>query len=804
MARELTQPRRRPPARAPPPIRADRAPSTDAGRSAVRFVEPRVVPIEKATDLGSVQVLKHGNLYLLTDPFGDIHPDSRGLGPLPLRHAAAVVLRRSAIGGARPVAAPGLDGRQLPRLDPADEPERRPQPGRQDAADGQELVGRTLGIARDRLIGGDGAARSGSGSSTTPSTTRRSRSSSSSARDDADIFEVRGYPRPTRGTLLPIAVDADAGDVPLRRPRRPPPLDPRRLLRAGDAFGPIDGRSDDQVLSGGAVRFRWDAGRSAPGDRARAALDASGPATGRRRRRAAHGRRGRPPADGDAAATLFPEPPRIAGGRGRRRPTTPGTRSTTAIADRPRAVQPDAQPRARRPAPADQRRPRPGPALRRGRRAVVRDAVRPGRDHHRRSRRCAFRPQIAVETLDVLARLPGDRGRRLARRRARQDPPRAADRRDGRRRRAAAHAVLRLGRLDAALADPARRDLRLDRRPGARRPPLAERAGRARLDRPVRRPRRRRLRRVRAALDARACSTRAGRTPATRSATGTAAMADAADRARRGPGLRLRREAPDRRPRRGSAARTTLAARLRSRGRASSGAASRTRSGSRTSATTRWPSTARSGQADAIGSNAGPVPLVRDRRRRPAPATSPTGCWARRCSRAGGSGRTPPTSPATTRSATTPGRSGRTTRRSIAAGLKRYGFARGGEPARRPRVRGRPALRRTFRLPELFCGFDRDHCAACRCRTRSPARRRRGRPARRSCSSRRCSACGRTPTGASWSCAARTCPTGSARCTLTNLRVGDASVDLLFHRWRGTTSAEVLRKVGDVSVTIRL
>ena len=40
--------------------------------------------------------------------------------------------------------------------------------------------------------------------------------------------------------------------------------------------------------------------------------------------------------------------------------------------------------------------------------------------------------------------------------------------------------------------------------------------------------------------------------------------------------------------------------------------------------------------------------------------------------------------------------------------------------------------------------------------------------------------------------------------TLTNLRVGDASVDLLFHRWRGTTSAEVLRKVGDVAVTIRL
>ena len=47
-------------------------------------------------------------------------------------------------------------------------------------------------------------------------------------------------------------------------------------------------------------------------------------------------------------------------------------------------------------------------------------------------------------------------------------------------------------------------------------------------------------------------------------------------------------------------------------------------------------------------------------------------------------------------------------------------------------------------------------------------------------------------------------PDWLGKVTVTNLRIGDASVDLLFHRWRGTTSAEVLRKVGDVSVTIRL
>jgi hypothetical protein len=51
-----------------------------AAPGGVAFVDPLTIPIQKATDLGMVQVLKHGNLYLLTDPFGDIHPDSRGLG----------------------------------------------------------------------------------------------------------------------------------------------------------------------------------------------------------------------------------------------------------------------------------------------------------------------------------------------------------------------------------------------------------------------------------------------------------------------------------------------------------------------------------------------------------------------------------------------------------------------------------------------------------------------------------------------------------------------------------------------------
>jgi hypothetical protein len=47
-------------------------------------------------------------------------------------------------------------------------------------------------------------------------------------------------------------------------------------------------------------------------------------------------------------------------------------------------------------------------------------------------------------------------------------------------------------------------------------------------------------------------------------------------------------------------------------------------------------------------------------------------------------------------------------------------------------------------------------------------------------------------------------PSWLGKVTITNLRVGSAEVDLLFHRWRGATSAEVLRKNGDLEVTIRI
>ena len=296
--------------------------------------------------------------------------------------------------------------------------------------------------------------------------------------DGADIFEVRGYPRPERGRLLPVAVadrritfrydgldevqrlthlafseswqDARAGR---RDPARELPTPGPRCACAGPS--------------------RWDPARSA------SCLDDLADAPGPRRRPSAT--RPRPRRGGG------PLPRPAAGSR--------GTRATAAYhaweqrhdqgRQRPRAVQPRRQAVGLATCACSSTT---GP----GRPSATSPPACPG------SRRCsggtrssrafqalAFRPQLAVETLEVLAAYQATEIDDLARRRAGQDPARAADRRDGRRRRAAAHALLRLGRLDAAVADPARRDVRLDRRPRPRRPAVAERAGRARLDRPT-------------------------------------------------------------------------------------------------------------------------------------------------------------------------------------------------------------------------------------------------------------------------------------------------------------------------------
>src|SRR5436190_3307385 len=243
-------------AKAEPATRRPQTGSRGASPSGVAFVEPRLVPIQQATDLGSVQVLKHGNLYLLTDPFGDIHPDSRGLG-LYLSDTRILSCCSLRVGGTRPVLLQGSMGANYRGSIQLTNPSADRDPSAKIDPERHSPAGRTLGISRDRLIGVDGMEE-------------RLRIVNHADRelgvpvdlelgtDDADIFEVRGYPRPERGPQLPIALADD------RATFRYDGLDARRrathlaFSEPAQSFGPIDAGSDDQVQSGGSVRFHWD------------------------------------------------------------------------------------------------------------------------------------------------------------------------------------------------------------------------------------------------------------------------------------------------------------------------------------------------------------------------------------------------------------------------------------------------------------------------------------------------------------------------------------------------------------------
>jgi glycogen debranching enzyme len=229
----------------------------DAPIEGVRFVEPRPASIAKATDLGSIQVLKHSNTYLLSDPFGDIHPDSRGMGLYldDSRLLSCSVLR---IGGLRPVllqaSAGGNYRGTIQMTNPAisRNPDDKVHPE-------HDLATQKLGITRDRVLSG--------------ALEERVRIVNFSERDEpvvlslelgfdaADIFEVRGYPRQGRGTLLPIAVDEPAGRIAFRYAG----LD-GRLYQTNLAFsepGKLEVITDDAAAPG-SVRMHW-AWRLPPG-----------------------------------------------------------------------------------------------------------------------------------------------------------------------------------------------------------------------------------------------------------------------------------------------------------------------------------------------------------------------------------------------------------------------------------------------------------------------------------------------------------------------------------------------------------
>jgi glycogen debranching enzyme len=181
-------------------------PAPPAGPEAIRFLEPVVRPIVKATDLGSVQVLKQGNLFLLTDPFGDVHPDTRGLGLYEgdTRRLSCSILR---INGQRPVLLQASAGGNYtgsihltnPRLErnPADKV--RPE---------DALASQKLGIGRHRLLTGS-VLQERVQVVNYAEERREVELELELAADAADIFEVRGWTRAARGSHLPIATRPD-------------------------------------------------------------------------------------------------------------------------------------------------------------------------------------------------------------------------------------------------------------------------------------------------------------------------------------------------------------------------------------------------------------------------------------------------------------------------------------------------------------------------------------------------------------------------------------------------------------------
>ena len=139
----------------------------------------------------------------------------------------------------------------------------------------------------------------------------------------------------------------------------------------------------------------------------------------------------------------------------------------------------------------------------------------------------------------------------------------------------------------------------------------------------------------------------------------------------------------------------------------------------------------------------------------------------------------------------------------IAAGFKRYGRHEEANRLVGRDLRGRPALRRTSACRSCSAASTAT-TRRCRSRTRSPARRRPGPPAPSFLFIETMLGLRPHADRHELELERPELPDWLQKVTVTNLRVGDGAVDLLFHRWRGGTSAEVLRKSRDLDVTIRM
>jgi glycogen debranching enzyme len=174
-------------------------------RTRTRTIPPPTPTIVPATDLGNVEVAKHGNLYYLTDQRGDVRIDGRGLGlyELDTRVLSTSMFR---LNGAPltllrgPYLRDGVDTIQLTN------PELRRNPNDKRAF-GSSLAKREVSVTRTRRL--DGELREEVAIVNYSATTEALDLELGLGVDMADIFEVRGYHRTARGALLPIELGSD-------------------------------------------------------------------------------------------------------------------------------------------------------------------------------------------------------------------------------------------------------------------------------------------------------------------------------------------------------------------------------------------------------------------------------------------------------------------------------------------------------------------------------------------------------------------------------------------------------------------
>ncbi|MBA3307532.1 MAG: amylo-alpha-1,6-glucosidase [Chloroflexi bacterium] len=167
---------------------------------------PGIAAVARATDLTGVLVLKHDSLFLLTDSFGDVHPDSRGLG-LYAGDTRVLSHYELRINGARPVVLRAGSAASYGSTIQLTNPDFLRDPG--DKVDPEVVLRRqSLGVVRERLVSEGFGERIRIDNFTTHP--ERCSLTLRMDADFADIFEVRGVIRPERGRRTADTAQGDS------------------------------------------------------------------------------------------------------------------------------------------------------------------------------------------------------------------------------------------------------------------------------------------------------------------------------------------------------------------------------------------------------------------------------------------------------------------------------------------------------------------------------------------------------------------------------------------------------------------